>query len=126
MDRFTNQTVVITGGGGGIGGATCARFAAEGARVAVLDRNLDAAEAVASAIRAKGGVAQAFGCDISDRASVDDAIAGSESRLGPVEVLVNNAGWDVFKPFTRTEPGEWEPDETPRTATDVDLADVPF
>lgn len=108
MDRFTNQTVAITGGGGGIGGATCARFAAEGARVAVLDRNLEAAEAVAAAIRAKGGTAQAFGCDITDRTSVDAAIAGIESRLGPVEVLVNNAGWDVFKPFTRTEPAEWE------------------
>jgi 2-hydroxycyclohexanecarboxyl-CoA dehydrogenase len=51
MKRFINRTVGITGGGGGIGGATCRRFAGEGARVAVSDVNLDAAEAVAAAIR---------------------------------------------------------------------------
>ena len=60
MKRFDSQTVVVTGGGGGIGGATRKRFGAEGARVAVFDLKLDAAEKVASAIRAEGGQAQAF------------------------------------------------------------------
>jgi len=106
--RFLNHTVIVTGGGGGIGGATCRRFASEGARVAVFDLNLDAAEKVAAAIRDEGGVAQAFHCDITDRASVDAAVAATESRLGPIDVLVNNAGWDVFKPFTKTEPAQWD------------------
>jgi len=108
MKRFDNQTVVITGGGGGIGGATCRRFGSEGARVAVFDLNLEAAEKVASAIRAEGGTAEAFKCDITDRASVNAAVAAAEASLGPIEVLVNNAGWDVFKPFTKTEPAQWD------------------
>ena len=106
--RFENQTVIVTGGGGGIGGATCRRFAGEGASVAVFDLNLDAAEKVAASIRAEGGRAQAFRCDITDRASVDAAVAETEKSLGPIDVLVNNAGWDVFKPFTKTEPAQWD------------------
>ena len=106
--RFDNQTVIVTGGGGGIGGATCRRFAGEGASVAVFDLDLDAAERVAAGIRAEGGSAQAFRCDITDRAGVDAAVAETEKSLGPVDVLVNNAGWDVFKPFTKTEPAQWD------------------
>ena len=108
MQRFEGKTVIVTGGGGGIGGATCRRFGKEGARVAVLDLNLEAAEKVAAAIRAEGGQAAAMRCDITDRASVDAAVAATEARLGPVDVLVNNAGWDVFKPFTKTEPAQWD------------------
>lgn len=108
MKRFDNQTVVVTGGGGGIGGATCRRFAHEGARVAVFDLNIEAAEKVAAAIRAEGGTAEAFKCDITDRASVDAAVAATEAKLGAIGVLVNNAGWDVFKPFTKTVPAEWD------------------
>ena len=106
--RFDNQTVIVTGGGGGIGGATCRRFASEGASVAVFDLNLDAAEKVAAGIRAEGGRAQAFRCDITDRASVDAALVEAEKSFGPISVLVNNAGWDVFKPFLKTVPAEWE------------------
>ena len=106
--RFENKTVIVTGGGGGIGGATCRRFAAEGAKVAVFDLNLEAADKVAKAIRAAGGAAQAFKCDIADHANVVAAVAAAESALGPIAVLVNNAGWDIFKPFAKTEPGEWE------------------
>jgi 2-hydroxycyclohexanecarboxyl-CoA dehydrogenase len=108
MQRFESKTVVVTGGGGGIGGATCRRFAREGAKVAVYDMNLDAAEKVAAAIRDEGGQAQAFRCDITDRASVDKAVEATQQGLGPIDVLVNNAGWDVFKPFTKTEPGQWD------------------
>jgi 2-hydroxycyclohexanecarboxyl-CoA dehydrogenase len=108
MQRFEGKTVAVTGGGGGIGGASCRRFAVEGARVAVLDLNLVAAQKVAEDIRAAGGQAEAFHCDITDRASVDAAVAAVESQLGPLDVLVNNAGWDVFKPFTKTEPAQWD------------------
>lgn len=108
MKKFEGQTVIVTGGGGGIGGATCRRFAAEGAHVAVFDINLEAAQAVAGAIQAAGGRAAAFRCDITDRASVDAAVAAAEAQLGPVAVLVNNAGWDVFKPFTKTVSTEWD------------------
>lgn len=108
MQRFEGKTVIVTGGGGGIGGATCRRFAGEGAKVAVFDMNLEAADQVAAQIRAEGGQAQAFRCDITDRATVDQAVAATVEALGPIDVLVNNAGWDVFKPFTKTEPAQWD------------------
>ena len=108
MQRFDGKTVIVTGGGGGIGGATCRRFASEGAQVAVFDMNLEAAEKVAADIRAGGGQAAAFACNITDRAQVDAAVAAAQTQLGPIAVLVNNAGWDVFKPFLKTVPAEWE------------------
>lgn len=108
MQRFEGKTVIVTGGGGGIGGSTCRRLAKEGARVAVLDLNAEAAERAAAAIRAEGGQAAALQCDITDRASVDAAVGATETQLGPIDVLVNNAGWDVFKPFIKTEPAQWD------------------
>ena len=108
MRNLGAKNVIVTGGGGGIGSAACRRFAEEGARVAVFDLDGDAAARVAGEIQAAGGVARAWRCDITDRASVDAAVAAAEAALGPVDVLVNNAGWDVFKPFLKTVPAEWE------------------
>jgi len=96
MKKFDGKTVIVTGGGGGIGGATCRRFAAEGAKVAVYDLNLVAAEAVAQAITVAGGSAAAFHCDITDRASVDTAVATTVAQLGPIDVLVNNRDLHSF------------------------------
>lgn len=107
MQRFENTTVLVTGGGGGIGSALCRRFAAEGARVAVLDRARDAAAKVADEIGAAAGTATAVACDITDRAAVDAAVAKVTEQLGPIDVLVNNAGWDLFVPFLDTVPDDW-------------------
>jgi 2-hydroxycyclohexanecarboxyl-CoA dehydrogenase len=98
---------MITGGGGGIGSATARHFARLGAKVAVLDRDLGAAEETASDIVTAGGTAGAFACDITDRDQIDAAIAGSVEDFGAVSVLVNNAGWDIFRPFLQTSPDEW-------------------
>ena len=106
--RFKDKVAIVTGGGGGIGGATCARFALEGARVAVLDRNAGAAETVAGRIRDDGLQALAVECDITQRTSVDAAITRVSTQWGGIDILVNNAGWDIFKPFTKTVPDEWE------------------
>ncbi|HZJ98317.1 MAG TPA: 2-hydroxycyclohexanecarboxyl-CoA dehydrogenase [Oligella sp.] len=108
MQNLQDKTVIVTGGAGGIGSATCRRFAEAGAKVAVFDMNLDAATKVAEDIKAAGGQAAAFKCDITNRTEVDAAVAGTIETLGPVDVLVNNAGWDVFKPFLKTVPEEWE------------------
>lgn len=70
--------------------------------------NLDAAQKVVDAIQAEGGTASAFKCDITNRAEVDAAVAATVAQLGPIDVLVNNAGWDIFKPFTKTVPAEWD------------------
>lgn len=107
MGRFEGRTVIVTGGGGGIGGAACLAFAAEGARVAVLDRAEDAAAVTADRVRAAGGTALAVGCDITERDGVDAAVARVSDELGPIDVLVNNAGWDLFVPFLETEPDDW-------------------
>ncbi|MPM19775.1 3-oxoacyl-[acyl-carrier-protein] reductase FabG [bioreactor metagenome] len=108
MQGLKGKTIIVTGGGGGIGGATCQRLAQEGAKVAVLDRDLAAAEKTVAQITAAGGTALALAADITQRADIDQAVQRIESELGPVDVLVNNAGWDVFKPFTKNNETEWE------------------
>lgn len=107
MGTFDERTVIVTGGGGGIGSALCRRFAAEGANVAVLDLAASAASTVADEIGAAGGRALAVECDITARASVDAAVEQVTAELGPVDVLVNNAGWDLFVPFLDTQPSDW-------------------
>lgn len=107
MQNLQDKTVIVTGGAGGIGSATCRRFAEAGAKVAVFDMNLEAATQVADEIKSAGAQAVAFKCDITNRAEVDAAVVGTIETLGPVDVLVNNAGWDVFKPFLKTNPDEW-------------------
>ena len=107
MGRFDGRTVVVTGGGGGIGSSVCVAFAAEGARVAVLDRVSDAAGATAARIVEAGGTAVPITCDITRRVEVDAAVSRVTDEVGPVDVLVNNAGWDLFVPFLDTEPEDW-------------------
>lgn len=107
MRGLNGRVVVVTGGAGGIGAATCGRFAEEGSQVAVLDLSAEAAAAVSDEIRQAGGTAQGYRCDIADRAAVDASIAAVTNDLGPIDVLVNNAGWDVFKPFLESTPEEW-------------------
>lgn len=86
------RTCVVTGAAGGIGRGIALAFAAEGARVAVLDRNLDGAEETAEMVRKAGAEAMASIIDTSDPASIETARAAVEKTLGDVEVLVNNAG----------------------------------
>lgn len=91
-----------------MGGAASKLFAAEGARVAIIDRNLAAAEATAAEIRGAGGVAEAFAADVSDEAQVQQAVAAVEARFGAVTVLFNHAGTIVIKPFLETTLTEWD------------------
>ena len=108
MRGLRDKVVIVTGGGGGIGGATCRRFAAEGAAVAVFDIDAAAAGRIVDAIAAEGGRARAFACDITDHAAVAAAVGAAEAAFGPTDVLVNNAGWDVFRLFRDTTPEEWQ------------------
>ena len=86
--RLDGKVAVVTGGAPGIGEAVAIRFREEGARVAVLDLNLEAAKLTADV--AGGG--HAIATDVSDSAAVDAALGEVEERLGPVDVWVNNAG----------------------------------
>jgi 2-hydroxycyclohexanecarboxyl-CoA dehydrogenase len=102
-ERFDGTVAVVTGGASGIGAAIARRLASEGARVAVAD--LDAARADTVA-RDVDGVAARL--DVTDVASVRSAFAGIERDLGPVELLVNNAGVDRFAFFVDTGPADWD------------------
>jgi 3-oxoacyl-[acyl-carrier protein] reductase len=86
--RLEGKVAAVTGGASGIGEAICLRLAAEGARVAALDVDLDGARRTAEA--AGDGIAVA--ADVSDSTAVDVAIAHVERELGPLDILVNNAG----------------------------------
>ena len=108
MNRLANKIAIISGGATGMGGAASKLFAAEGAKVAIIDRNLAAAEATAAAIRAAGGVAEAFEADVSDEGQVQQAVAAVEARFGAVTVLFNHAGTIVIKPFLETTLTEWD------------------
>lgn len=89
---LTGKTAALTGAGGVIGGAMAKALAARGARVAVLDLMPEAAEKVAADIREAGGEAQAFTCNVLDRASVEAAEQAVTDALGPTDILVNGAG----------------------------------
>jgi len=101
--RFEGKTALVTGGASGIGAATARRLAAEGARVAIGDLNEEGAIEVAADI-------DGFGCklDVTDTASVRTAVAAIEQQLAPVDVLVNNAGTDLFSYFVNTDEGMWD------------------
>ena len=101
--RLEGRVALVTGGASGIGAATCRRLAAEGARVAVTDLDTDRARAVADEF--DGG---AYELDVRSLASANDALQRVESELGPLAILVNNAGVDAFGFFTKTNEEMWE------------------
>lgn len=107
MRGLNGKRVILTGGGSGIGRATCERFGEEGAEVAVFDLNEEGAQETVQHILDAGGKAAAFKVDITDRAQVDEAVARFEAG-GPVDILVNNAGWDVVKPFLDSDVDHWK------------------
>lgn len=108
MRGLKDQVVIVTGGAGGIGSATCKRLAQEGAKVAIFDLDLNKAQALQQELEALGTPALAVVCDITQSDAVSTAVAEVEQKLGPITGLVNNAGWDIFKPFVQTEPNEWQ------------------
>ncbi|MGC9377346.1 SDR family NAD(P)-dependent oxidoreductase [Streptomyces sp. MH13] len=89
--RFTDHGVLITGAARGIGAATARRLAGEGARVLLTDVDLDAARRTAGELTEQGLTAEAFACDVTDRASVEAAVAHAVDTFGTLDVLVNNA-----------------------------------
>jgi 2-hydroxycyclohexanecarboxyl-CoA dehydrogenase len=101
--RLEGKTAFVTGGASGIGAATCRRLAAEGARVAIGDLNLDLAREVA-------GELDGYAChlDVADTASVRQALAGAVAEVGEFDVLVNNAGTDRFGFFVNTDEQLWD------------------
>lgn len=104
----TRRTALVTGGGAGIGEATCRRLARDGMAVGVLGRRMENAAQVADAIISAGGTALALEADVAERAQLQQAIERLRSALGPVTVLVNNAGIEEFKPFPAIGEADWD------------------
>jgi 2-hydroxycyclohexanecarboxyl-CoA dehydrogenase len=102
------RAALVTGAGRGIGRAIALALAEDGRSVAVTDLLGDEARAVAGEIAKRGGSAVAVELDVTDPASVRGGVEMAESSLGPIEILVNNAGWDELRPFIDTDEAFWE------------------
>src|SRR5437588_1515454 len=101
------RTAIVTGGGSGIGLAISERLAAEGATVAVFDRDGESAAAAATKIAASGGTAIGIIVDVTDRGQIDAGVEQVRGRLGHPTILVNNAGLQGFDPFLSIDADGW-------------------
>ena len=104
----TTRVALVTGGAVGMGEATCLRLAKDGLAVGIIDVNGDAAENVASEIRQAGGKAVAVVADVTDREQIERAVKLIRESLGPIGVLVNNAGVEDFTPFQEIDSANWD------------------
>lgn len=106
--KLEGKRAIVTGGAGGIGGATAKLFAQEGARVAVFDLDAAGAQSVADSINASGGTAIALGVDVSDEAAVVAGVAQVVDEFGGVDVLFNNAGIARRTTAVETTVEDWD------------------
>jgi NAD(P)-dependent dehydrogenase (short-subunit alcohol dehydrogenase family) len=108
-DRFTGKVAFITGAAGGIGRAAAVAFAAEGARVAILDRTEDALKDTAAAVKNLGAEVLAIGCDVSKPEQVEAAVQRVVERFVRLDVAFNNAGVEnKAAPLHEIELEEWD------------------
>jgi 2-hydroxycyclohexanecarboxyl-CoA dehydrogenase len=105
MRGLTGRVAFVTGAGRGIGRAIALRLAQEGAKIAVTDIDLKIARQTAEQI---GDAATALHVDVTDLTAVQAAVEHAERVLGPIAVLVNNAGWDKVEPFLDSTEETWE------------------
>ena len=91
-NKLDGDVAIVTGGNSGIGEATAHLFAKEGAKVAILARREKEGKEVESAIKASGGEATFFQCDVAERGQVDEVVKNVVSTYGKISVLFNNAG----------------------------------
>jgi NAD(P)-dependent dehydrogenase (short-subunit alcohol dehydrogenase family) len=113
VSEFAGRCAFVTGAASGIGAATARLLAAAGARVAVVDRDIDGATAIATEV---GGVA--IGCNVADSDSVDAAVARAHDELGGLSIVVNSAGIGDLRPLHRLD------DKTFRRVLDVNFSGV--
>jgi 3(or 17)beta-hydroxysteroid dehydrogenase len=92
MARLANKVALVTGGARGLGAAQCKLFAREGAKIAIADIDLAAADALAAEINAAGGAAKVYKLDVTDEAAWDSVVGAVVKDFGGLDVLVNNAG----------------------------------
>ena len=121
MNRFDGKTCIVTGGGNGIGKATCLRLASEGARVAVTDIDEGDAKSVCDDITAQGGTAASWRLDVADAAAVQQVFDAVGDHFGQIDIVVNNAGISgVSTPTHEIDEADW------RKVIDVNVNGVFF
>lgn len=106
--QMHDRIAFVTGAASGIGKEIATIYAREGAKVAIADMNLDAAETAAAAIRASGGEAMAVAADVTDEAQVNAAVAAVVAAWGGIDVLVSNAGIQIVHPVEEFPFAEWK------------------
>ncbi|MDQ5858012.1 MAG: SDR family oxidoreductase [Acidobacteriota bacterium] len=106
--KFRDRTVLVTGASRGIGRSIALRFAEEGARLGLVARSETELLATASLVEQAGARAIAIPTDIRDRGGAQAAVEKVEVELGPIDVLVNNAGVFLWRPFLELSPEEWD------------------
>lgn len=106
--KFRDRTVLVTGASRGIGRSIALRFAEEGARVGLVARSETELLSTASLVEQAGARAIAIPTDIRDRAGALAAVERVEAELGPIDVLVNNAGVFLLRAFLELSPEEWD------------------
>jgi len=108
MGTIDNKVAIVTGGGGGIGGAIVQRFAREGAKLAIADINAGAAQARQKEVADRGTNAIAITSDVTNKQSVQDMVKATLDKWGKIDILVNVAGGASRANVVDIEPDEWD------------------
>lgn len=108
QQRLKNQVAIVTGATSGIGEAIARRFAAEGARVAVVGRNRERGNTVVRSITQAGGTAQFFAANVTSDDAVRDLVQAVLKRFGTLSIVVNNAGISLPGTVVQIKPAQWE------------------
>ena len=106
-EDFTGKVALVTGGGNGIGAATCRAFVAAGAQVAIVDRNAAAAEAIAAEITSHNGYGAAYSLDVADRDAFARLTEGVAEAWGGIDILVNGAGTTIRRMIGEMSAEDW-------------------
>src|SRR4030042_2395523 len=104
---FSGKSIVITGSGAGVGKRTALEMAARGGLLTISDIDLSKAEQVADEIRQGRGTAISLKADVREYTEVEEMINKASAEYGKVDILINNAGTGIHKPFVMTNPDEW-------------------
>ena len=106
--KLVDKVAIVTGAASGIGKEIAIVFAREGAKVAIADLNLDAANATAQEIAAAGGTAMGVAMNVCDEQAVNDGVAAVVAKFGGVDILVSNAGIQIVHPIEAFPFADWK------------------
>jgi NAD(P)-dependent dehydrogenase (short-subunit alcohol dehydrogenase family) len=108
MPEFSEAVALVTGAGRGLGATICEKLAEYGATVVATDASVEGARGTSDRIAGNGGIAHAFGLDVTSLAQAQSVVAEVEETVGPIQILVNNAGVSSFAPFLTLSEAEFD------------------